>query len=195
MKEEKKYFIYGKDDEEGNIEIKGCIRNGISEHAAEEIYNQMASFAEYAFNKSHAAAYAVIGYQTGYLKTYYPVEFMAALMTSVMGDAGQIAGYIRNCTEMGIDVLPPGYKRKRSKISQSHDGKISFGFSGKECGGKGSFEAIVKARKEKGVPKDINEFIENLDVHQINKKSHRKPHKSRCHGYSLPKIVQRLMAT
>ena len=170
MKEEKKYFIYGKDDEEGNTEIKGCIRNGISEHAAEEIYNQMASFAEYAFNKSHAAAYAVIGYQTGYLKTYYPVEFMAALMTSVMGDAGQIAGYIRNCTEMGIEVLPPDINESEAKFTVA-DGRIRFGLLGVKNVGEGVIEAIVKARKENGAPKDINEFIENLDVHQINKKA------------------------
>ena len=107
MLEEKEYFIHGKTDKDGNVEIAGCIRNGIPEPVAEEIFNDMVSFAEYAFNKSHAAAYAVLAYETGYLKCHYPVEFMAALMTSVMGDAGQISKYIRNCAEMGIEVLPP----------------------------------------------------------------------------------------
>ena len=107
MLEEKEYFIHGKDDENGNIEIMGCLRNGISEDAAEAIFEDMITFAQYAFNKSHAAAYAVIAYETGYLKAYYPVEFMAALMTSVMGDSVQIAKYIRNCNEMGIEVLQP----------------------------------------------------------------------------------------
>ena len=107
MLEEQEYFIHGKDDEEGNIEIMGCVRNGIPEEAAQEIYNQMVSFAEYAFNKSHGAAYAVLAYHTAYLKTHYPVEFMAAIMTSVMGESSQIAKYIRNCGEMKIQVLPP----------------------------------------------------------------------------------------
>lgn len=83
MLEEKEYFIHGKTDDDGNVEIAGCVRNGVPEDAAEEIFNQMVSFAEYAFNKSHAAAYAVLAYETGYLKAHYPAEFMAALMTSV----------------------------------------------------------------------------------------------------------------
>ena len=85
MMEEKEYFINGKLDDDGNVEIPGCIRNGISREAAETIFEDMVTFASYAFNKSHAAAYAVLAYETGYLKRYYPVEFMAALMTSVMG--------------------------------------------------------------------------------------------------------------
>ena len=107
MLQEKEYFINGKLDDDGNVEIAGCIRNGVPEKIAEEIFNQMVSFAEYAFNKSHAAAYAVVAYETGYLKAHYTVEFMAALMTSVMGDSDSIAKYMRNCTEMGIEVLPP----------------------------------------------------------------------------------------
>ena len=94
MLEEKEYFIHGKTDKEGNVEIAGCVRNGIPEAAAEEIFNDMVSFAQYAFNKSHAAAYAVVAYETGYLKLHYPVEFMAALMTSVMGDVNQTPKYI-----------------------------------------------------------------------------------------------------
>ena len=100
MLQEKEYFINGKLDDDGNVEIAGCIRNGVPREAAEEIFNSMVSFAEYAFNKSHAAAYAVVAYETGYLKVHYPVEYMAALMTSVMGDAKSISSYMRNCTEM-----------------------------------------------------------------------------------------------
>ena len=110
MLEEKEYFIHGKTDDDGNVEIAGCVRNGVPEDAAEEIFNQMVSFAEYAFNKSHAAAYAVLAYETGYLKVHYPAEFMAALMTSVTGDANSISKYMRNCQEMGIQVLPPDVK-------------------------------------------------------------------------------------
>ena len=117
MLQEQEYFVYGKDDENGNVEIKGCVRNGIPEKAAKEIYNQMISFAEYAFNKSHAAAYAVLAYQTAFLKTYYPVEFMAALMTSVIGDSTQIAKYIRNCAEMKIEVLPPDINESSKKFT------------------------------------------------------------------------------
>ena len=126
MLQEKEYFINGKLDENGNVEIAGCIRNGISCQAAEAIFDDMETFAQYAFNKSHAAAYAVVAYETGYLKKHYPVEFMAALMTSVMGDAKMIARYIRNCSEMGIEVLPPSVNKSRKKFSVE-DGKIRFG--------------------------------------------------------------------
>ena len=126
MLEEKQYFIHGRTDKDGNVEIEGCVRRGIPEAAAEVIFNDMVSFAQYAFNKSHAAAYAVVAYETGYLKLHYPVEFMAALMTSVMGDANQIPKYIRNCSEMGIEVLPPCVNKSLKKFSVE-DGKIRFG--------------------------------------------------------------------
>lgn len=170
MLKEQEYFIYGKDDEEGKIEIKGCVRNDIPENAAKEIYNQMISFAEYAFNKSHAAAYAVLAYQTAYLKTYYPVEFMAALMTSVIGDSSQIAKYIRNCNEMKIEVLPPDVNESSKKFTVK-DGKIRFGLLGVKNVGEGVINAIEKARVEKGKPKDIYQFINNVDIHEINKKA------------------------
>ncbi len=117
MLEEKEYFIHGKTDADGNVEIAGCVRNGVPEDAAEEIFNQMVSFAEYAFNKSHAAAYAVLAYETGYLKVHYPVEFMAALMTSVTGDADSISKYMRNCQDMGIEVLPPDVNESGKKFT------------------------------------------------------------------------------
>ncbi len=170
MLKEQEYFVYGKEDGSGNIEIKGCVRNGIPEKAAKEIYNQMISFAEYAFNKSHAAAYAVLAYQTAYLKTYYSVEFMAALMTSVIGDSTQIAKYIRNCIEMKIDVLPPDINESSKKFTVK-DGKIRFGLLGVKNVGEGVIDAIVKAREEKGQPKDIFQFINNIDIHEINKKA------------------------
>lgn len=170
MLKEQEYFVYGKDDEAGNIEIKGCVRNGIPERAANEIYNQMVSFAEYAFNKSHAAAYAVLTYQTAYLKKYYPVEFMAALMTSVIGDSTQIAKYIRNCVEMKIEVLPPDINESSKRFTVK-DGKIRFGLLGVKNVGEGVIDAIIRAREEKGIPKDIFQFINNIDIHEINKKA------------------------
>ena len=170
MLEEKEYFIHGKTDEEGNVEIAGCVRNGIPEHAAEEIFNDMVSFAQYAFNKSHAAAYAVVAYETGYLKAHYPVEFMAALMTSVMGDVKQVSRYIRNCSDMGIEVLPPCVSASYKKFSVE-DGKIRFGLLGIKNVGEGAIDAIVKAREEKGSASDIFAFISNLDISQVNKKA------------------------
>ncbi len=170
MLEEKEYFIHGKTDKDGNVEIAGCIRNGIPEPVAEEIFNDMVSFAEYAFNKSHAAAYAVLAYETGYLKCHYPVEFMAALMTSVMGDAGQISKYIRNCAEMGIEVLPPCVNKSKKKFSVDN-GKIRFGLLGVKNVGENAIDAIIKAREEKGEPKDIFTFIQQLDISQVNKKA------------------------
>lgn len=170
MLQEKEYFVHGKTDAQGNIEIMGCVRNGIPEAAANEIFNQMVSFAEYAFNKSHAAAYAVIGYETAYLKTYYPVEFMAALMTSVMGDAGQIAKYIRNATEMGISVLPPDVNESESKFTVV-DGKIRFGLLGVKNVGEGVIEAIVEGRRQHGRADNIFDLIDHIDIHKVNKKA------------------------
>lgn len=170
MLEEKEYFINGKYDEDGNMEISGCIKNGIPREAAEDIFNQMVSFAEYAFNKSHAAAYAVLAYETAYLKVHYPVEFMAALMSSVMGDADSISKYMRNCNEMGIEVLPPDINESRKKFSVK-DGKIRFGLLGVKNLGEGAIDAIIKARETKGEPDDIFKFIENIDIRSVNKKA------------------------
>ncbi|MGI6752149.1 MAG: DNA polymerase III subunit alpha [Anaerovoracaceae bacterium] len=170
MEKEKKYFIYGKIDEQGNVELPGCIRRGIPEKVAEEIYAQMESFAEYAFNKSHAAAYAVLAYQTAYLKAHYPLEFMAALMTGVMGDEGQIAKYIGNCNEMGIEVLPPDILVAEKNFSVS-DGKITFGLLGVKNLGEGAVNAIIKVRREKGKPKDIFQFMEWIDTGVVGRKA------------------------
>ena len=170
MMEEKEFFINGKLDENGNIEIPGCIRNGILREAAETIFEDMVTFASYAFNKSHAAAYAVVAYETGYLKKYYPTEFMAALMTSVMGDPKQIARYIRNCIDMGIEVLPPDVNQSFGKFTVS-GGKIRFGLLGIKNVGEGAIDAIIKARESKGLPDDIFKFIENVDITQVNKKT------------------------
>ena len=108
MAKERQNFVYG-NPEEG---VAGCVANGISEQVANKIYDDMTDFAKYAFNKSHAAAYAVVAYQTAYLKHYYPVEFMAALMTSVLDNSSKVAEYIMVCRDMGIAVLPPGQIRR-----------------------------------------------------------------------------------
>ena len=170
MLKEKEYFIDGKLDENGNVEIPGCIRNGISRQAAEAIFEDMETFAQYAFNKSHAAAYAVVAYETGYLKKHYPVEFMAALMTSVMGDAKMIPRYIRNCSDMGIRVLPPSVNKSQKKFSVE-DGEIRFGLLGVKNVGENVIDAILEARKEKGEPSDLYGFINDLDISQVNKRA------------------------
>ncbi|MBQ6948259.1 MAG: DNA polymerase III subunit alpha, partial [Firmicutes bacterium] len=146
-----------------------CVRNGVSERAANEIYDKMISFAEYAFNKSHAAAYAVLAYQTAWLKYYYPVEFMAALMTSVMGDSASVAKYIRNCTEMGIEVLPPDVNESDKKFGATKDGKIRFGLLAVKNVGEGVIDEIVRARQEKGKPGDIFRFIDQMNIHEVKK--------------------------
>ena len=128
MEEERQYFIHGKFDEDGNIEIAGCIRNGVEEEIANKIFDDMIDFARYAFNKSHAAAYGVLAYETAYLKTYYPVEFMAALITSVMGNTDKVVEYIRECKALEIDVLPPDINKSFSKFSVEGD-NIRFGLA------------------------------------------------------------------
>ena len=170
MLKEKEYFINGKVADDGTVEIAGCVRNGISREAAEVIFEDMVTFASYAFNKSHAAAYAVLAYETGYLKHYYPTEFMAALMTSVMGDFKQTARYIRNCHDMGIKVLPPDVNLSYAKFTVK-DGSIRFGLRGVKNVGDGAIEAIIKTREQKGLPKDIFTFIRNLDITEVNKKA------------------------
>ena len=155
---------------EKEVFIKGCAENDVPKEIAEELFNQMVSFAEYAFNKSHAAAYAVVGYETAYLKAHYPVEFMAALMTSVMGDGKQIAKYIRNCNDMGIEVLPPDVNESEKRFTVQ-DGKIRFGLLGIKSVGENVIDSIIEARNTKGKAKDIYKFIENQDIHKINKKA------------------------
>lgn len=175
MMEEKKWFIEGKtsvDPVTGEeiIEIPGCLRNGITREAAESIFADMESFAEYAFNKSHAAAYGVVAFQTGYLKEYYPLEYMAALMTSVIGDSTSVAKYINSCKSMGIDVLPPSIDKSQAKFTVE-DGKIRFGLLAIKNVGSGAIEALIKSREENGVPKDIFELMNNIDTKAVNKKA------------------------
>ncbi len=170
MLKEQEYFVFGKRAENGEEELRGCVKNGIPEDIAKDIFNQMISFAEYAFNKSHAAAYAVLAYETAFLKTYYPVEFMAALMTSVIGDSGQIAKYIRNCNEMKIPVLPPDIGESHKKFSVK-DGKIRFGLLGVKNVGEGVIDAIIAMREEHGIPQEFSQFINNIAIQYINKKA------------------------
>lgn len=150
--------------------LRGAKERGVPADTADQIFNQMISFAEYAFNKSHAAAYAVVGYETAYLKAHYSVEFMAALMTSVMGNPHEISLYIRNCQEMGIQVLPPDVNESGKNFTVV-DRRIRFGLMGVKNVGEGVIDAILHARKEHGPAKDLFTFIEHLEIRQINKKA------------------------
>lgn len=170
MEQERKNFIYGLDDENGQVEIKGAVRNGVSEENANKIFDLMIDFASYAFNKSHAAAYAVVGYQTAYLRKYYPVEYMAALLTSVMGSNGKVAFYIYACRKMGIQVLPPDINESYVNFSVSGE-KIRFGLAAVKNVGKAVINSIIETRKEKGQFKSFTEFCNKVNLSDINKRA------------------------
>ena len=166
MQKERQNFVYG-NEEEG---VCGCIANGISEQTANKIFDEMTDFARYAFNKSHAAAYAVVAYQTAWLKYYYPVEFMAALMTSVIDNPGKVAEYIITCRQMGIAILPPDINEGESGFSVS-GGKIRYGLSAIKNVGKPLIEAIVAERQQGGRFADLRDFTERMTGRELNKRA------------------------
>ena len=170
MEEERKNFIYGIVDENGNVEVPGCKRNGISEEAANKIFDQMMDFASYAFNKSHAAAYAVIGYQTAYLMKYYPVETIAAMLNSVMGTSEKVAHYIAFAESLGIQVLRPDINESYSKFTVKGD-KIRFGLAAIKNVGFNVVETIVDSRNKKGLFESLMDFINKIDLSSVNKRS------------------------
>ena len=175
MARERQNFVYG-NEEEG---VPGCIANGISEQMANKIFDEMTDFAKYAFNKSHAAAYAVVSYQTAYLKYYYPVEFMAALMTSVIDNSTKVAEYIQVCRYMGIAVLPPNVNDGYAGFSVS--GKdIRYGLSAIKSIGRPVIDGLVQEREENGKFKSLKDFIERMTGREIKPQSRRKFYQGRC---------------
>ena len=164
MKEERKNFVYG-DESKG---IPGCVANGVSEQVANKIYDKMIDFAKYAFNRSHAAAYAFITYQTAYLKYYYPKEYMAALLTSVMSNTGKVSEYILSGKEMGIAILPPEVNEGEGNFTAASGG-IRYGMSAIKGLGENVTDAIVRDREERGPYKSLTDLIERL-AGSINKK-------------------------
>ena len=166
MEKERQNFVYG-NEEEG---VPGCVNRGISEEVANKIYEQMMDFAKYAFNKSHAAAYAVVAYQTAYLKCHFPVEFMAALMTSVIDNPPKVAGYILSSRKMGIDILPPDINKGDSTFSVDGGG-IRYGLSAIKSIGKPVIEAIVAERNQRGSFTSLRDFIERMTGKDVNKKA------------------------
>ena len=166
MEKERKNFVYG-NDEEG---VKGCIRNGIEEKTANLIFDEMTDFAKYAFNKPHAACYAVVSYQTAYLKYYYPTEFMAALLTSVMDNTNKVSEYILTCRQMGISILPPDINEGDSGFTVS--GKaIRYGLSAIKSVGKSVVKSIVKERESHGIFRTMDDFVERMSNKEVNRRT------------------------
>jgi DNA polymerase-3 subunit alpha len=165
MAEERKNFVYGIEGE-----IPGCVKNGIPADVAEKIFDDMTDFAKYAFNKSHAACYAVVGYQTAWLKTYYPVEFMAALLTSVMDNPSKTAEYIEECKKMGIKILLPDINESYGGFSVS-DGSIRFALTAIKSVGEAIINGIINEREKNGKFISLTDFITRTENCDINKRA------------------------
>ena len=166
MAKERQNFVCG-NPQEG---IPGCINNGIDEATANKIFDEMTDFARYAFNKSHAAAYAVVSYQTAWLKYYYPVEYMAALMTSVIENPAKVAEYILTCRQMGIRILPPDINKGERTFSVDGEG-IRYGLSAIKSIGGGVIDEIVKEREANGAFTSLKNFIERVSGKDLNKRA------------------------
>ena len=169
MAKEREVFIHGQVDENGNVEVPGCVRNGIDEKSANKIFDEMAEFAKYAFNKSHAACYAVVAYRTAYLKTYYPAEFMAATLNSFLGNLDKIPQYIDECKVLGIEILKPEINKSNTKFTVEN-GKIRFGLGSIKNVGTVPVDNIVKERNQNGTFKSFTDFCERIADEAVNKK-------------------------
>jgi len=169
MAKERENFINGI-VEEGKIIVPGCLRNGIPAEIASQIFDELAEFAKYGFNKSHAAAYAIVAYQTAWLKYYYPVEFTAALITSVMGSSGKVAEYIMHSKNLHIEILPPDINESYTKFTVSEK-NIRFGLAAVKNVGINAIASIIRAREEKGRFKSLYDFLNKVDLSQLNKRT------------------------
>lgn len=170
MEKERKNFVYGIVDEDGNLEVPGCVRNNIDEKIANKIFDSMMDFASYAFNKSHAAAYAVIAFQTGYLMRYYPTECIAAMLNSVMGNSEKVAYYTRYAKEEGMEVFSPNINESYGKFTVKGN-KIRFGLAAIKNVGLNAIENIVEARNKKGMFTNLEDFCTKVDLSCINKRT------------------------
>ena len=172
MAKEKEIFIHGQ-TEDGKVTVPGCVRRGISEEAASALFDEMTAFASYAFNKSHAAAYALVAVQTAWLKLKFPAEFMAAMMNSMLGNTGKIAFYIQYCRKRGIPVLPPDVNRSRAQFTVDDDGGtrgIRFGLGAVKNLGLKAVEALVSEREGGGPYRDLYDFVSRVTGGEMNKK-------------------------
>ena len=186
MAKEREIFINGQVDEQGNIIVPGCVRNGIDAESANKIFDEMAEFAKYAFNKSHAACYAVVAYRTAYLKKYYTSEFMAAMLNSYLGNLDRVPIYIDECHDLGIQILKPDINKSYLKFTvenetvgnnesnnegmQKHNGNIRFGLGSIKNVGIAPVEAIIKERELNGEYKSFTDFCERISDEAVNKK-------------------------
>ena len=169
MAKEREVFIHGQVDENGNIIVPGCVRNGIDEVSANKIFDEMAEFAKYAFNKSHAACYAVVSYETAYLKAYYPPEFMAAMLNSYLGNLDKVPVYIDECKSLNIDILKPSINESELKF-KAINGNIRFGLGSIKNVGITPVENIIKERNEHGKYESFTDFCERIADLGVNKK-------------------------
>ena len=169
MAKEREVFIYGQVDEEGNVIVPGCVRNGIDEVSANKIFDEMAEFAKYAFNKSHAACYAVVSYQTAFLKAYYPPEFMAAMLNSYLGNLDKVPVYIEECKSLNIEILKPSINESELKFT-AINGNIRFGLGSIKNVGIQPVENIIKERNKNGKFKSFTDFCERIADASVNKK-------------------------
>lgn len=169
MAQEREYFVNGMTDKNGTVLVDGCVRRGIAKDVAESIFDEMSSFASYAFNKSHAAAYAVVAVQTAWLKRHYPVPYMAALINSVMDNLPKAASYIQYCRGAGIAVLPPHVNNSSWAFTAEGEG-IRFGLGGIKNVGHGAVELILKAR-QKSPFTDFTTFCERVQGDSMNKRA------------------------
>ncbi|MDF2948454.1 MAG: dnaE [Sedimentibacter sp.] len=169
MLEERKNFIYGKKAENGEPAILGAVNNGVDEKAANDIYDLMVEFAKYAFPKAHSVAYAALAYETAWLKHHYPVEFMAALISSIMGSSGTVSLYIRECKRLGIEILPPDVNESSDKFTVEN-GKIRFGLAAIKNVGTNVIAEIIKAREKKGKFISFADFCTKVDQSVLNKR-------------------------
>lgn len=166
MEQERKNFVYGNKEER----VPGCIANGIDEKIANKIYDEMMDFAKYAFNKSHAAAYAVVAYQTAWLKYYYPVEFMASLMTSVMDNSTKVSEYTLTCRKMNIEILPPDINEGEGGFSVAGNA-IRYGLSAIKGVGRPVIETIIAEREANGAFSNLEDFCSRLNGRELNKRT------------------------
>ena len=169
MEKEREIFINGQVDENGNIEVPGCVRNGIDAKSANKIFDEMSEFAKYAFNKSHAAAYAVISYRTAFLKAYYKEELMAATLNSFLGNLDKIPVYIQDCKDMGIEILNPSINQSNTKFTVINN-KIRFGLGSIKNVGVSVIDSIVKEREKNGEFESFASFCERVKNESVNKK-------------------------
>ncbi len=170
MQSEREVFIFGQKDESGNIIVKGAVNNGVSQAAAEKIFDEMSAFSSYAFNKSHAAAYSFVSYQTAYLKCHYPKEYMAALMTSMQEDTEKIAFYTSEAARLGIKILPPHVNESFESFTPTKDG-IRFGLLAIKNLGEGLVKSLIKNRAEKGAYKSMYDFCEKNAGKDFNRRA------------------------